>query len=95
MPATARVDVGALAGAMVLEVSGRVATMIARTTNSLRENGRALNQLQEVELLQCAFEEFATIEATFAKTIIDTLERGGVETWGLNNELEHILGGKS
>ena len=70
-----------------------MATTVVRTIDNLDENDRRLNQLQKVELVKCALEEFGKLEAVFAKTLIDELSRGGVETWGLGGELERLLGG--
>jgi hypothetical protein len=94
MPA-ARIDVGALSGAIFGTIADRMASTVVRTMDNLDEKDNRLNQMHKVELVKCALEEFGTLEAMFAKTIVDELERSGVETWGLGEDLESLLGGAS
>jgi hypothetical protein len=90
----ARVDAGALAGAMVGEMSKRFAELVVLTLDRLEEDDRALNQVQKIEFVRTALQVFDGLGFTAADEIISNLSAEGVETWGLTRELEERANGR-
>lgn len=97
MPSTTtpRVDVGALAAGIRLEVSNRVANMLSVGFESSSGNGHPLSQLQQIDLTSAALECFDGFERGLASTILEELRQAGVEGYGLPSFLEDLkdLGG--
>jgi hypothetical protein len=84
------VDVGALSGALFNTVSQAAAEAVVLTMDYLDEDN-PLNQLQKIQLVHEMTRSLANIEASFARELIDTLDRDGVQAWGLSSELERLL----
>jgi hypothetical protein len=90
---TPSVDIGALAGAIQGEAATRIADMLVVGCDHLNEDGRPLNQIQRCALTRAALRHFDGFEAAVASQLKNDLERAGVRVWGLDNELERMLGG--
>jgi len=86
------VDVGALSGELHGAAMDAMAATLIVAFDHLEEDDNPLNQLQRVELVREALLISANLEAMFARTIINDLERNGVATWGLDSDLERLLG---
>jgi hypothetical protein len=76
--APTNVDVGALAGEISIDAARRVAELIVVTIDVLDNDGRSLNQLQNIELVQEALRAFDGFERACAETVAAALEGGGV-----------------
>ena len=87
-----RIDVGALSGVLFDTAVQAAAESVILTIDYLDEEENELNQLQKITLVHETMRSFANLEAVMAKTLIDGLEREGVEAWGLSSELEGLLG---
>ena len=87
-----RVDIGALAGTIFDRVAEAMAATVVSTMDWCGESGRPLSRGQKLELVKTAILTATNLEAEIAKDIIDDLERSGVETWGLNDDLAKLLG---
>ena len=87
-----RIDVGALSGVLFDTAVQAAAGSVILTIDYLDEEENELNQLQKITLVHETMRSFANLEAVMAKTLIDGLEREGVEAWGLSSELEGLLG---
>jgi hypothetical protein len=89
----ARVDVGALAGAIRNDAAERVASLLVVGFDSLEEDEKALNQPQKIELVQCAIEFLDGLEREVAVLLVDGLTRDGVAVWGLPRSLADLTPG--
>jgi hypothetical protein len=87
-----RVDIGALAVSLYSEPASRLARTVVLAMDHLEEDGRELNQLQKIALVRAALREAEGLERRFAEDIKTTLENDGVQTWGLDHDLERLLG---
>lgn len=85
------VDVGALAGAIRLEASNRLASTLEVAISACADNGYELNQLQKIELSSSALDHFDGFERFVAAEIIDDLRRSGIAAGGLPRELADLL----
>jgi len=92
---TPAVDVGALAGAIRLEASSRLSTLLSSGFQSLEDNGLGLNDLQKAALIEWALDMFDGFERSVAKEIIEGLTEKGIGVWGLSRDLADLLPGES
>jgi hypothetical protein len=93
MPSTTtqpQVDVGALAGAIRLEATQRLSTLLSSGFQALEDNGLALNELQKAGLIEWALDVFDGFERAVARTLIRDLMEHGVEVWGLTRDLADL-----
>jgi hypothetical protein len=67
-------EIDAVAGAISSDVHRRAAETVVLTTDWLAEEGRELNQMQKVELVQTAIRCFDGVEATVRREIERQLE---------------------
>src|SRR4029077_17099573 len=86
-----RVDAGALGKAVFGEAAAALAETLVLAIDWNEEDDNELNQRQKITLARVAILNVSNLEATMTKTIVDTLERNGVETWGLSPDLERLL----
>ena len=84
LPERPRVDVGALSGSLFNNAVRAVAETVVLTTDWLAGDGRELDQLQKVELVNVALLTTAGLEHRFLAELKTTLQEAGVETWGEN-----------
>lgn len=87
-----KVDVGALAGGLALDVTQRLAEALTTAAVTCRDADIPLNDLQLARLTQEMLRHFDGLELGFVRELLPTLERAGIETWGLSHEHETVLG---
>jgi hypothetical protein len=98
MPSTTtqpRVDVGALAGEIRIEVSRRLSTLLSSGFQALEDSDRGLNELQKATLIEWAVDVFDGFERSVAKKIIRDLTEEGIGVWGLSSTLADLQPGES
>src|SRR5207248_1315199 len=76
------VDVGARAGAITNGVQERIATAVLLTIDHLVEDGRELNQLQKIALIERAVRAFDGLERDVVTAIVRRPDGGGREHLG-------------
>jgi hypothetical protein len=86
--AVPRVDIGALAGSIASEVHDRL-SISAQWCDE--DDSPRLTEIQQATLLRSLFSNFDGLEVQIARQIKRDLEEAGVETWGLDTDLEDLL----
>jgi hypothetical protein len=78
------VDVEALTNALHGDAAHVMATTLVCAFRSCAETDNPLNDHQQAEFIEWALSISSGLRASFTKTLIDELEREGVDAWGLS-----------
>jgi hypothetical protein len=87
---TQRLDVGALAGSVMIDARARIAQTISSTVFMLDEYGWPLSEKQAEALLVNLLAAFDGHERYVAELLVNDLREAGVRTWGLPSELADL-----
>jgi hypothetical protein len=83
-----KVDVGGLTGTLFADAWKALRGTVALKISWCKQKGMPLSELQQEQLVESAVAAGASLEAKFARQLVDALNRQSVATWRLDPDLE-------